>query len=92
MKVTVRAFGPLQAALGGGRLEVETDPGATAGDLLRLLGERYLAEAHPELWDAGRCTFRIPVIVMSGNTDLTDFNRPLVDGQAIVLVAPMSGG
>jgi molybdopterin converting factor small subunit len=92
MIVRLRVFGVLEHYLGGARLEVELPPGASLRDLLDLIDARWGAELPGQLWDREARRFRGPVLVMTCNADVHDYDMVLSDQQEISLLVPLAGG
>ena len=92
MKVYVRAFGPLQAALGNDRIELELQENSTVKDAIGSLVDGWVIPNRPDFWDVKNKRFSLPVVVMVANQDVQDESQQLNDGQEIFLVAPMAGG
>jgi molybdopterin converting factor small subunit len=92
MKIFVRAFGPIQAALGQGRMELEVEENACVSDVISLLVNERILPVHSEIWDLERQQFNFPVVIMVQNQDVQDMKQVLSEGQEIFLVAPMAGG
>jgi molybdopterin converting factor small subunit len=92
VKVYVRAFGPLQTALGNDRIELELQDSASVKDAIWSLVEGWVIPNRPDFWDAHKKQFSLPVVVMVSNQDVQDDTQQLNDGQEIFLVAPMAGG
>jgi molybdopterin converting factor small subunit len=95
MEVTVRVHGGLRAAQGRD-VELELREGATAGDLIAGLGDRFGAPfAGAVLSPDPRLPREIRLFV--GGELLVSRDQPLVpraeaDGVTVVLLTPVSGG
>lgn len=81
MKVRVRMFGALTSAVGSADEYLELPDGATAADLVELVGTRY-PEAAPILQ-------RVSVAV---NLETESRDHPLEDGDEVALLPPVAGG
>jgi molybdopterin converting factor small subunit len=92
VKIYARAFGPLQAALGNGRVELDLPEDTRVSEVISYLGNTYILPVRPELWDINKQKFSIPVVIMVANQDVQDDHQVLLDGEEVFLVAPMSGG
>jgi molybdopterin converting factor small subunit len=92
VKIYIRAFGPLQAALGKDRIELELPERTSVKELVRLLVKEWILPVRPGLWNASQEQFNLPVVVMVSNQDVIDDNQILNDGEEVFLVAPMAGG
>lgn len=79
MKITVRCFAAVRELLGADSLEVEVADGTTVEGLKALLSERA-----PDL-------ARVPV-AYAVNQDYAEASRPLVDGDEVAFIPPISGG
>lgn len=79
MRVTVLLFAALREALGQSRLDVELGGKATIHELLETLRTE-----HPGL-RAARFTVAL-------NRTYCDERHPLVDGDQVALIPPVSGG
>lgn len=80
MRVHVRLFASYREAAGVGQLDLELRPGATASDAISELSRR-----HPII-AAGRS------VVIAKNREYVNADEPLVDGDEIALIPPVSGG
>jgi molybdopterin converting factor small subunit len=92
VKIYVRAFGPLQAALGKDRIELDLPEQTSVKELVRLLVNERVLQVYPGLWNASQEQFNLPVVIMVSNQDVHDENQVLEDGEEVFLVAPMAGG
>lgn len=81
MKINVRLFAAHREAAGRGRVTVEVDDGATAGDVLRILAGKY-----PALKALADST------VLMVNRRMADAKRVLHGGDEVALFPPVSGG
>ncbi|HLI56709.1 MAG TPA: molybdenum cofactor biosynthesis protein MoaE [Actinomycetota bacterium] len=81
MRVRVRMFGALTSAVGAADEYLELPEGATAGDLVDLVGDRYPGAA-PILQ-------RVSVAV---NLETESRDHPLADGDEVALLPPVAGG
>jgi molybdopterin converting factor subunit 1 len=79
MRIDVLLFAALREATGESRLELELDPGATVGDALAALAIR-----HPALSRGA------PLVAV--NREYAAKSRPLLDGDEVALIPPVSGG
>ncbi|MDQ4143227.1 MAG: molybdenum cofactor biosynthesis protein MoaE [Actinomycetota bacterium] len=80
-KVRVRKFGALSESAGSPEEVIEVDRGSTAGDVLRLLGQRHPAVSRL----AGQ-------IRMAVNLELASPDQPLQDDDEVALLPPVAGG
>ena len=76
----MRLFASYREAAGVGQLDLELRPGATASDAIAELSRR-----HPII-TAGRS------VVIAKNREYVTAAEPLVDGDEIALIPPVSGG
>jgi MoaD family protein len=76
---TLRLFATIRVAAGTGR---DTIPGATVGEVIAAASERY-----------GR-TFAdlVPICRIWVNGEAADEDTPVVDGDEVALLPPVSGG
>ena len=79
MRVRVLLFAALREAVGSGAVELELEPGATAGKALERLRER-----HPAL--------RGKTCSLAVNRGYAAAERALADGDELALIPPVSGG
>jgi molybdopterin converting factor subunit 1 len=82
MLITVRLFAILRERAGAESVEVELAHGATASDAIAAVGERH---SITELLE------RLPVAV-AVNREYARRDRPLVEGDEVALIPPVSGG
>jgi len=92
MIIRLRVFGALKEHFGAPRLEVDLPAGATLRDLLDLIDARWGEKLPTQFWDAGAKRFRGPVLMMTNNRDVDNYDMPLSDQQEIWLLVPMAGG
>jgi len=92
MKIFVRAFGPLQDALGRKPIEIELAENASVDDAISLIVKEWILPVRADLWDKSKQKFNIPVVIMVANKDVQDSTQRLFDGQVLFLVTPMAGG
>jgi molybdopterin converting factor small subunit len=92
VKVYVRAFGPLQTALGADRIRLELQDNSCVKDAIEFLVDGWILPNRPDFWDVHKKQFSLPVVIMVSNQDVQDETQQLNDGQEILLVAPMAGG
>jgi molybdopterin converting factor small subunit len=92
MKIFVRAFGPLQSAMGKDQIELELPENALVKDALERVVNGWIIPKRPELWDLDKKQFSLPVVIMISQKDIQDENQALDNMQEIFLVAPMAGG
>ena len=81
MKVEVHFFSRLRDLSGETRLDCELPDGATVGDLLSQLYERYSCLQE---WD--------PHILTAVDLEYTDRARVLTDGDSVSVMPPVQGG
>ncbi len=81
MRVRVRLFASLREAVGRVELELQVDEGSTPEDVFRLLGREHPALA------SRRASLQAAV-----NRRYVGFDEPLVEGDEVVFVPPVSGG
>jgi molybdopterin converting factor subunit 1 len=81
MKIKVKLFAALHDVVGHEAMEVELEPGTTAGELLELL----IAE-HPKL------SRYLDVIQVAINQEFAERDRPVAADDEVALLPPVSGG
>ena len=81
MRVTVRLFARLRDIVGSGEITRAADEGATLGDVWRGLVRDY-----PDLDPY------TPAISGARNADYVRLDAPLVDGDEVAFLPPVSGG
>jgi molybdopterin synthase sulfur carrier subunit len=81
VRVRVRLFAALKDAVGRGEIELELSPPATADDAWRRL-----AQLHPALAP------RRPHVAAAVNRAYVGFDAPVMDGDEIAFIPPVSGG
>jgi sulfur-carrier protein len=81
MKISIKLFAIYQEVVGTAELVEQVNPGATAGEVLQGLIDRY-----PQLapW---RSVTRLGI-----NLDFVEPHAKLQDGDELVLIPPVSGG
>lgn len=90
MRVTVHYMTQMKRSAGCSTEEVETPDPSTLREFLRLLAGRHaLAFYELLLDDAGEPRKSLLFFVGEEHADLS---RPLHDGDAVTILAPMSGG
>lgn len=80
MTVRVRFFASLRERLRTSETAQDLAPGATVGDLVRLLHAAY-----PDLAGSGRVSIAV-------NAEYVDARHALCDGDEVALIPPVSGG
>jgi molybdopterin synthase catalytic subunit len=80
MTVTVRLFASLRERAGRSSVQRTLVDGTTAGELLAALRTDF-----PTLAGTGR-------IAIAVNSEYTDLEHPLADGDEVALIPPVSGG
>jgi molybdopterin synthase catalytic subunit len=81
MRVRVLCFGAVREALGAKELDVQLDEDARIGDLRAWLGERHEIVARYG-----------PRLVAARNQEICGDESPLVDGDEVAFLPPVSGG
>jgi molybdopterin converting factor subunit 1 len=81
MKVRVKLFAALHEVVGHEELEVELEPGTTAGELLD-----FLVAEHPKL------ARYLDVIQVAINQDFTERDASITEDDEVALLPPVSGG
>ncbi len=81
MKATVRLFANLSELAGTREAEVELGEGITAGDVYRLLCQRY-----PNLSGFDH------TLMFAVNAEYVSRGHPVRDGDEVALIPPVSGG
>jgi molybdopterin converting factor small subunit len=90
--VRVQVKGELREHFGGDRVDLDLADGATLGDLVAAVGERWGRSLPSYLWDREAAGFRGPVVIMIDRTAVRDPKTPLRDGQDISLFKVLVGG
>jgi len=81
MKIRVRLFAALREAVGHQEMEVELEPGTTAGELLdSLVAEHSKLVRYKDV---------IQVVI---NQDFAERDTPITDDDEVALLPPVSGG
>ena len=80
MKVRIRLFASLRERTGHSELERELPARSTVGDLRAALEAEF-----PALAECGR-------IAIARNSEYSNPDEPLADGDEIALIPPVSGG
>ncbi len=86
MRITLQLFSHLRFITGQRQMELELTEGATVGDALTALVERY-PEARPVLYYRGGLGIRL---VLNGQDARTE--EPLSEGAELALLPPVGGG
>lgn len=82
VRISLELLGPVREALGSSTVDVTLEPGATVYELVEVLVER----AGEPLRDLlARCRFAVADRVV-------DLDEKLCDGEAVVVIPPVSGG
>jgi molybdopterin synthase catalytic subunit len=81
MKVTVKVFGSLAQEMGSPSIDVDLSDGATGGDLLRVVSERF-PNAAPLL---SRASFAV-------NLEVSPWTKRISAADELALLPPASGG
>ena len=81
MHITARFFALHRDIVGASKLDLEVEPGSTAGDLWTQLGERY-----PRLQPATRS------LMFAVNQEYVDPAAELHEGDEVAFIPPVSGG
>lgn len=80
-RIELRLFGPAREAAGTGSATVEVAEGATAGDVVAAVRERF-----PGL--AGL----LPGVRVAVNHAYVDAGTPVADGDEVAILPPVGGG
>lgn len=93
MKVFVRLFGPLRAAIGTRQVELDLGADATVGDLPAVLSGRFGAEVSRQL-DSGEGAFSNLLVLVNGQDHkVLDGDLTLLkEGDTVSLLPPLTGG
>ena len=81
MKIRVRLFAALHEVVGHQELEVEVEPGTTAGELLDSLVAEHSKLAR-----------YLDVIQVAINEEFAERDAPIADDDEVALLPPVSGG
>lgn len=92
MKVKVSLLGIVGEYVGHPDLELEMVEGASVGDLLRELGDRYAERLPYDLWDPQKKAFSPMISVFLDGKDVSDENAPLKEGSEVILLSMIAGG
>jgi MoaD family protein len=93
MKIFVRLFGPLRAAVGARQVELELGPDAEVGDLPAVLAERYGTDID-QLFASEEGSFSNLLVLVNGQDHkvLDGAKTRLKEGDAVSLLPPLTGG
>lgn len=92
MRVSVSFFGLFKRYVGESRRELELPEGATAGELLAMVGDEYGDRLPRDLWDAGARRFHRTVRLSRQGRPHIGEGEPLADGEELLLLFTMAGG
>jgi len=92
MQITVKFFGHLGEQTGQERADFILNSGATYGDLLEAIGERFGYRLHAGLWDAEQRMFKAGILAVGAGRDLNGPEMTLLDGEEIKIVPLLGGG
>lgn len=81
MKIRVKLFAALREVVGRQEMEVELEPGTTAGELLD-----FLVAEHSKL------ARYLNVIQVAINQEFAERDTPIADDDEVALLPPVSGG
>ncbi len=81
MKIRVKLFAALREAVGCQEMEVELEPGTTAGELLDSLVTEHSKLAR-----------YLNVIQVAINQEFAERGTPIADDDEVALLPPVSGG
>jgi molybdopterin converting factor small subunit len=93
--VKVRTIGQLKALLGRGEFDVAVPDGATVGDVLALLAEKYGRTVAQHLEAPAAAGAHPPLRVTVNGRDiavLDDRDTVLQDGDDLLILTPIAGG
>ena len=90
MRVTVLYFARARELAGVGQEDVELPPGSTGASLLTALAGRIAAARRAPSPDAAARA--LAGCVLAVNNAYVDVTQPLVDGDAVAVIPPVSGG
>ena len=94
MKIAIRFFGALRAAIGSRQIDLELGPArTTVGDLPEILNERY-GEKVSKLLQGKEESFDYLRVLINGQDQLViqGLETELKDGDIVTLLPPLSGG
>ena len=94
MKIAIRFFGALRAAIGSRQIDLELGPArTTVGDLPEILNERY-GEKVSKLLQGKEESFDYLRVLINGQDQLIiqGLETELKDGDIVTLLPPLSGG
>ena len=94
MKIIVRLFGALKAAIGSRQIDLELSvPNASVGDVSAILGARY-GEEVSKLLNGKEDSFDYLRVLINGQDHmvLQGLATKLKDGDVVTLLPPLSGG
>ena len=92
MKIRLKSIGDLRDYFGREPQEMELPDGAAFRGLLIAIGERWGDLLPLYLWDAEKSQFKGAVFLVVNKQVVQDLERPLQDGQEVILMKAMSGG
>ncbi len=92
MRVTVHLTGIVRHHAGVKDRAYELPEGATAGDLLRRVGEDLGHRLPPRMWDAGSKRFHPVIRATRRGTPFLEDGDPLKNGDEIFIISRMAGG
>ena len=92
MKVTVTFFGPLGEQTGEETVRFDLPKGATFGDLLDDIGDRFGNRFHERIWDPEAKIFKPGILIVGTGRDLDSRDTPLLDDEEIKIVPILGGG
>lgn len=92
MRITVVFFGPLGDQTGQKISTFDLAEGATYGNLLDNIGQRFSHRFHEHIWDSKENSFKAGILVIGAGRDLESRETPLIDGEEIKIVPVFAGG
>lgn len=92
MKVTVMFLGPLAQFVGRETVPFDLPDGATYGDLLDDIGNRFGERLHERIWDNEAHAFRAQILVVGTGRDHEARETPLFENEEIKIIPFLPGG
>ena len=92
MRIHLKCVGDLRDYVSRETQVIDLTDGASLGDLLSTIGERWDANFPPYLWDAEKKRFRGAVFFVIDKQVVQDLAETLQEDSEVVLIRALSGG
>jgi molybdopterin converting factor small subunit len=92
VNVSVTFFGPLAQFTGQERVLFDLPEGATYGDLLHAVGQRFGHRLHERMWDREADGFKGGILVLGQGRDHDARDTALLQGEEIKVIPVFAGG